>query len=86
MSNYSRAIRKKITKDSSDEEKRVLAVSEWADTYLHNYPNFQALSKEPVETLLGLMKDHDISVKMAAQVAEKFALEFLNNRELPETD
>lgn len=83
MSNFSRKIKKELSK----EERRLAAVEDWLTVYGHNYPNVLELSADPVATILDMMKSHDISVKEAAKACEDFALEWLSEREeLPETD
>lgn len=81
MSSYLRKIKKRIEQERSDEEKRILAVAEWIDTYGHNYPGFTSVAHDPVQSVLDMMKSHDLSVVQAAEACELFAAEWVKEQD-----
>jgi hypothetical protein len=80
MSTFTRKVRKNIAKEDSREQQRILAVADWLDTYGHRYQQFIDVAEDPVQSLLDLMKSHNISVVVAADLSLEFAIEYLARR------
>lgn len=81
MSTFTRKVRKNIAKEASREDQRILAVADWLDTYGHNYQQFIDVADDPVQALLDMMKKHNLSVVVAADLSLEFAIEYLATKE-----
>ena len=77
MSTFTRKVRKNIAEETLKEDKRILAVADWLDNYGHRYQQFIDVSEDPVQSLLSMMKTHNISVVVAADLSLEFAIEYL---------